>query len=438
MKRLKRGTRLGKYRLDQLLGEGASAVVWRARDLVEERAVALKIVLPKVVEEFGRRDVEDEARLAARLDHPNIVTIRNADWIDSYFVIVTELARRSLQGYASARRSPSLALSIIRDVAAGLAHAHARRILHRDIKPANVLIFPGPMAKLADFGTARLAPRRTGILTEVGTMGYMAPEQAYGRTVYASDVFGLGLTAHELITGKLPTWPFEWPLAGDDALRRRVDERVGRVLRRALHVDARRRFHDAGAFLKAFDSALARSAAVKKNGATRRVKRTVKDPFELETRWFLRQYGRRLGLEFDCHQCGGPISEAMQHCPWCGTDRNSFAEVTRYPLICPDCERGVRAEWKACPWCYSARFEANGRAPRSDPRAARSCRKRGCGGQLRPYMRYCPLCKTKVVRPWSEPDFPTCKRCRWAMAPRWRHCPWCGRHDRAALEITKR
>jgi RNA polymerase subunit RPABC4/transcription elongation factor Spt4 len=126
----------------------------------------------------------------------------------------------------------------------------------------------------------------------------------------------------------------------------------------------------------------------------------------------------------------------MKHCPWCGTDHNSFAEVTRYPLICPDCERGVRSEWTSCPWCYTGRFEGNGRKPRLDPKAVRTCRKKGCDGQLRRFMRYCPLCKTKVARPWSEPELPGCKRCRWPMAPRWRHCPWCGRHEQAALTIA--
>jgi serine/threonine protein kinase len=438
MKSLRRGGRLGKYRLDRRLGLGASASVWRARDQVEGRVVALKIVQPAVVEEFGRRAIENEARLAARLDHENILAIRNADWIDPYFVIVTEVAQRSLDSYATARRSPALALSIVRDVASALAYAHGRRILHRDVKPANILLFPGQVAKLSDFGTARFAPQRTGILTEVGTMGYMSPEQAYGRAVYASDVFSLGLTAYELLTGRLPTWPFKWPFEADRKFRERTPEPVRAVIRRACEVDLRHRYKNAGQMLTSFDRALKRSAPAKqKVRSSRKKSRPAADPFELETRWFLREYGRRLSLDYECHGCGGPISEAMKHCPWCGSDRNSFLEITRYPLVCPDCERGVRPEWKACPWCYAGRFESNGRSAPKDKQAKRKCRKQGCDGQLRPFMRYCPTCKAKVVRAWSEHGLPPCKKCRWPMAPRWRHCPWCGRTEPGALHIKR-
>ncbi len=243
---LRTGNRLGKYRLERKLGEGGSAVVWQARDTVEGRRVAIKVVLDSVITEWGRAAVEGEARVAAQLDHPRIAGIRNADWIDSHFVMVTDIARKSLDEYPGARRSPDLALSILSDVAEGLAYAHERGLLHRDIKPANIFLYESRRAKLGDFGTARLAPAATRVLTEVGTFGYMAPEQAYGRPRFASDVFSLALTAYELWAGALPGWPFEWPLEGAQRFMLRCPVRVQPVIRRALTLDLRKRWSDGG------------------------------------------------------------------------------------------------------------------------------------------------------------------------------------------------
>ncbi len=433
--RLRRGTRLGKYRLEKRIGEGGSAEVWQGRDTVQDRRVAVKVFSAEIVAAFGRRDIEREARIAERLEHPNVVGVRNADWAGDRFILVTDLALRSLEGYTMPRRSPQLALSLIHDVAQGLAYAHAQKVIHRDIKPANIMLYPGRIAKLGDFGTARFAPAATRLQTEVGTMGYMAPEQAYGLPRYASDVFSLGLTAYELLTGTLPTWPFEWPLLASDRFYERVPEPVQPVLRRALNMDLKRRWIDGRAFLRAFTRALESTKPESKRRVTRRRKRKTKTPFELETRWFRRQHGAALGARYDCHACSGPIAESMSVCPWCGSDRNSFAALTAFPLICPDCERGIRPEWKACPWCFPARLEGNNRKPPFDPKAERTCQRKGCDGQLRPFMRYCPMCKAKVKRPWRLEGLEPCQRCRWPTAERWRFCAWCGRQQRDALRV---
>jgi eukaryotic-like serine/threonine-protein kinase len=434
MKQIRRGTRLGKYRLERRLGEGASAEVWLGHDTVQRRKVAIKIIFPSTVEAFGRAEIEHEARVAAQLDHPNIVAVRNADWHGGFFLIVTDPAVRSLEGYGSPKRSPRMAVEIVRDVARGLAYAHQKKILHRDVKPANILMYPGRLAKLSDFGTARFAPAGSRLQTEVGTPAYMAPEHAYGRPRYASDVFSLGLTAYELLTGTVPTWPFEWPFEGHRRFEARVSEPVQRVLRRALAVDVSRRWSDAVEFYEAFEKSLESLAVSPKPRPTKKKAKTT-SPFEHETRWFKRTHGEALRLEFSCHSCEGPIAESMQACPWCGTDRNSFREITRYPLICPECERGVQPEWRACPWCFAGRFEGNGKDSPRDAQAERTCRKPSCEGQLRRFMRYCPECKTKVERPWRVEGVASCTRCRWPTSERWRFCPWCTRRQRDSLRI---
>ena len=132
---LRRGTRVGKYRLDRRIGRGAFAEVWKARDTVENRLVALKLAHPEAVVEWGRKAIEHEARIASRLDHPGVVTVRNADWIAGRFVMATDIAVSNLADYGRARRSGNTALEIIREVASGLAYAHEQRIFHRDVKP---------------------------------------------------------------------------------------------------------------------------------------------------------------------------------------------------------------------------------------------------------------------------------------------------------------
>jgi len=439
--KLRRGSRLGKYRLERRIGRGAFAEVWKARDMVEKRDVALKIALPSVVAEHGREELEREARIAARLMHPNIVSVRNADWVRGHFVLSSDLAKTSLGIYPGARRSGRLALRVIRDVAAGLADAHSQRIMHRDVKPENILIFADGRAALTDFGVSRFARAATQTYTDVGTLGYMAPEQAYGRPTLSSDVFSLGLIAYEILTGTLPTWPFDWPPEGIKRFEAKVPQPLRPVLRKAAEFEPRHRYPDAVVFHRALEAAFQRVERETRPRVTRRPRRRKPppSPLQLHAEQFRRRHGSRLGMRYRCHRCDGSIAEAMRFCPWCGSGENSFVDITSYPLVCPDCERGVKSEWTACPWCFSGRFAGNGRKSPLDPTALRPCSRRGCKGQLRRYMRYCPLCKQKVRRPWADPELSgRCPRCRWPVSHEfWRFCPWCGRREPKAGHFVR-
>lgn len=432
---LRRGGRLGKYVLEKKLGAGGFAEVWRARDTVERLPVALKVALPEAVEDLGRNVLEQEARLLVRLRHPHILETRNADWIDGRFVIAAELARTNLAGYSRARRSPRVALDIVRQIASALAHAHEQRLLHRDIKPENVLIFADDRAVLADFGVSRFAHSLDRTFSQAGTLGYLAPEQAYGRPRFASDVFSLGVMAYELLTGALLSWPFEWPTTGHERFEAKVPEPVRPVLRRAVQFRPEKRFVDGMEFHRAFTTALERAEAPRRTPRRPR-KRLAPPPSPrvMEAAQFRRLHRSALGLRYACYACEGPMAEGMSHCPWCGAGDHSLREVTVYPLVCPECEHGVQPEWTACPWCYQGRFEGNGRPPRPDPAATRNCAAKGCPGQLKPFMRYCPVCKLKVARPWRHSDLPDrCPRCRWSVSREyWRFCPWCGRREPGA------
>ena len=440
---LRRGTRLGKYRLERVLGRGSASSVWRARDVVEKRLVALKIAYPELVREWSREAIEREAQLASSLDHRNIVAIRNADWIDGRFVIASDLAEKNLAEYAGVRRSPRLALQVIRDVACGLAHAHSRKVMHRDLKPENILIFADRRAALGDFGVARSSRDTVRSYTEAGTLGYMAPEQAYGRPRLGSDVFSLGLIAYEILTGVLPSWPFTWPLDGHQRFEERVPEPIRPVIKKAASFEPKWRYPDGMALHRALEAAFRRVERSSARAPAPRRREVARPPssLQVESQLYRKRHGRALALRFDCFRCGGSVAEAMTYCPWCGTSDNSFREVTGYPLVCPDCEKGVMPAWTSCPWCYRGRLEGNGHPPRHDPKAQRRCSRRGCSGRLQRFMCYCPVCKQKPRKLWSHPELSDrCPRCRWPVSREsWRYCPWCGRREpRAGTFVRQR
>ncbi len=205
---------LGPYQVHSELGRGAMAVVWRAHDSVLERDVAIKEpLLPQGLDalasaEFGARFVR-EAKAAARLNHPNIVTIYAADIYDGHPAIVMELIEGQTLGQLLERGplDKQLAIHVLEQLLSGVGYAHERGIVHRDIKPDNVFVTPDGRVKLADFGIASLASDST--LTQagaiMGTPGYMAPEQITGDPVDArADIFACGVLAYEMLTGQNP------------------------------------------------------------------------------------------------------------------------------------------------------------------------------------------------------------------------------------------
>jgi eukaryotic-like serine/threonine-protein kinase len=230
---------LGRYRLDRRLGAGGFGVVWRAFDARLEREVAVKVVPGD-----GGERVDREARAAARLNHPGIVALYELAADESDVYLVSEL----VQGRTLADLARDGALSD-RDVGRigaalceALEHAHARGVVHRDVKPQNVMVVAEPaagsgFAKLTDFGVAHVAGgdplTRTGDV--VGTLAYMAPEQAEGKQAGpASDVYSLALTLYEAFAGWNPVRA-NGPAATARRLGRRMPSLTTR--RRDLPVD---------------------------------------------------------------------------------------------------------------------------------------------------------------------------------------------------------
>jgi hypothetical protein len=200
---------IGRFRILGVLGQGAMGVVYRGRDEALERDAAIKVMSVNLAgDEEGRQRFRREARAAARLQHPNIVTIYELGEQDGAPFIAMELLEGIDLKEAIARGlrpDPRVTLPIVIQLLAGLGHAHESRIVHRDVKPSNVFLPRGQPVKIMDFGVARLGgtSAMTGTGLVIGTPHYMSPEQARGASVDTrSDIFSAGLILYELVTGE--------------------------------------------------------------------------------------------------------------------------------------------------------------------------------------------------------------------------------------------
>lgn len=201
-----------QYDLEEQIGEGGMGAVYRGYDKTLKRPVAVKRLRRELQSNARERErFLKEAELVASLHHPHIVDIYNIirDDEDTYLVFeyIVGKTLHELLGQSPGRRfTPSLALDILDKTAQAVDHAHSRHVIHRDLKPANVMVADGGWVKVMDFGIARQVQDSmlTTTNTIVGTPNYMAPEQAMGAVVKQSDVYGLGVTLYEMLTGALP------------------------------------------------------------------------------------------------------------------------------------------------------------------------------------------------------------------------------------------
>ncbi len=200
-----------RYELQELVGGGGMADVYKARDVLLDRTVAVKIL-----HEQFKRDTEfiqkfhREAQAAAKLTHPNIVNIFDVGVTgDDHYIVMEYVPGSTLKDRIKQEGHLEVAdaLRVARDIASALAHAHANNLVHCDIKPHNILMMPDGSAKVADFGIARAVTESTMTYTGnvVGSVHYFSPEQAKGTMITPrSDVYALGVVMYEMLTGQLP------------------------------------------------------------------------------------------------------------------------------------------------------------------------------------------------------------------------------------------
>jgi len=261
------GTTFAGYRIESLVGRGGMGVVYRATDLSLERPVALKLIAPELAEDerFRARFLR-EPRLAASLDHPNVIPIYEAGEHDGQLY----LAMRFVEGSdlrtlldSEGKLPPERTLAILAQVAGALDAAHRRALVHRDVKPANVLIDADGHVYLTDFGiTKQLGGASTDTGRLVGTLDYLAPEQIRGEPVDArTDCYALGCVLYECLAGKPPfrrdtEAETMWAHMQDEPAPLRGRGRLDAVLRKALSKDREDRYRSCGDLIDAAAAAL--------------------------------------------------------------------------------------------------------------------------------------------------------------------------------------
>jgi len=426
---------LGKYRVQKRIAEGGFATVYRALDTIEGMPVALKIPHDHLMNKKSLEEFRKEVRVTAKLDHPNILALKNATFIGDTFVIVYPLGEGTLHDRMRKRMSLRTALHFTEQMLEAVAFAHSRRIMHLDIKPENFIIFKDNHLRLADFGIAKIA-QKTVQASGTGTVGYIAPEQAMGKPSQRSDVFSLGLIIYRLFSGELPEWPFEWPPPGFKKLKKNLHPQMIAMIRRAITVDHRSRFTDAGKMLASFRRVKGKALSRTANGRTTRsgISRKTQNRWRtVRVREFLKLYKTVLDVRCTCEHCGEPVSEAMQHCPWCGEKREQHHDDSRFPAECPSCRRGMKLDWAYCAWCYGPKIGPIANREYSDKRYVAKCSNPSCTRKsLMPFMKYCPWCRTKVKKNWViSGTNERCDSCEWGVLREfWDYCPWCGKSFR--------
>ena len=210
------GSKLGRFQISSVLGQGAMGIVYLAHDPQIGRPVAIKTVRPESVGGESAQELEarfvKEARLAGRLQHANIVTVYDVGREgDICFIAMEYVDGKPLTRYLGAANTLPLAVKVgmIRQVAEALGHAHERGVLHRDVKPGNILVGSDGRVKVTDFGIGKFTGASTSELTRAGHMvgspAYMSPEQVKGEKLDGrSDLFSLGIVLYELLTGARP------------------------------------------------------------------------------------------------------------------------------------------------------------------------------------------------------------------------------------------
>lgn len=253
---------IGKYERLDVLGHGASGIVYLAKDTLLGRQVALKQISAQGEE---RERVLGEARVLDRLRHRNIVQVNNVDQIDGKVLIDMEYIRgRNLQDVLRQQPQISLdqAISIAAQICDGLAYAHANRTVHRDVKPANILISDRGIVKLVDFGLAEVLGTNS-FAGGAGTYAYMAPEDFHGeeQSDHKSDIWAAGVILYEMLTGVRPFRPvkvkdpFSWkksieqdPIKPASSIRPDLPAEIDAVIDHALARAKSDRYDDAAAF----------------------------------------------------------------------------------------------------------------------------------------------------------------------------------------------
>jgi eukaryotic-like serine/threonine-protein kinase len=322
-----RGQVIGKYRILSTLGSGGFGTVYLAEDTWIDKKVALKVPHKQ---NLDFTEVRKEPRLLASLSHPNIVTIMTAEKQDKVFFIVMEyVAGETLETLVMREGALDVprALDFTCQMCNAVDHAHRAGVIHRDLRPGNMLVSESGLLKVTDVGTSRFLEIAAHGTTVIGSPPYMAPEQFHGKAVFASDVYSIGVTMYQMLTGVLP---YETPTPGDlEKLMRgelvtpprlknkAIPKSINDVVVRALSPDLTVRYPRAGDLLK--DVLGTRETLAGRKGppypaAGRAGGADHREVEDIQARVRARETPQ---AKF-CWHCRKPLQARTARCPFCG------------------------------------------------------------------------------------------------------------------------
>jgi serine/threonine-protein kinase len=316
-----RGQIVGKYKILSTIGSGGFGTVFLAEDTWIDKKVALKVPHKQSVD-FG--ELLREPRLLASLNHPNIVAILTAEKQDNVFFIVMEFVPGENLEVIIGREGAldlALALDYICQICNAVDHAHRQNVLHRDLRPSNVLVAGSGLVKVADFGTSRFLEIAAHGTTIIGSPPYMAPEQFQGKALFASDVYSLGVTMYQMLTGILP---YDTPSPADlDRLMRgdlvtpprlrnaKIPRAISDIVLKAMAPDVTQRYQRASDLL---DDVLAFRGAKRTARPTPAAEAPAEDVQDIQNRLRARETPQ---ARF-CWHCRKPLHARSSKCPFCG------------------------------------------------------------------------------------------------------------------------
>jgi serine/threonine-protein kinase len=317
-----RGQIVGKYKILSTIGSGGFGTVYLAEDTWIDKKVALKVPHKQSVD-FG--ELLREPRLLATLNHPNIVAIITAEKQENVFFIVMEFVPGETLESVVAREGAldlPLALDYICQMCNALDHAHRHGVLHRDLRPSNVIVTENGLCKVADFGTSRFLEIAAHGTTVIGSPPYMAPEQFHGKAVFASDLYSLGVTMFQMLTGVMP---YDTPspadierLARGDLLTAprlrnpKIPKAINDIVLKAMAPDIAGRYQRASDVLD--DVLAARDSPRRASRATPPPDSSAADPQEIQSRL----KAREVPQPRFCWHCRKPLHARSDRCPFCG------------------------------------------------------------------------------------------------------------------------
>lgn len=320
-----RGQIVGKYKILSTIGSGGFGTVYLAEDTWIDKKVALKVPHKQSA---GFAELLREPRLLASLDHPNIVTILTAEKQQKVFFIVMEyVPGETLETIIAQEGALDLprALDYTCQICNAVDHAHRHGVLHRDLRPSNVIVTDRGLLKVADFGTSRFLEIAAHGTTVIGSPPYMAPEQFQGKAVFASDIYSLGVTMYQMMTGTLP---YDTPAPADlERLMRgelvsgprlknpKIPKAINDIVLKAMAAEIPSRYQRARDLLT--DLLSSQDAPARR--APRTPRQAAADATIVETDDIQsRVKAREAPHPRFCWHCRKPLHARSDRCPFCG------------------------------------------------------------------------------------------------------------------------